>query len=111
MVRFQGALLSAIGYAPVMRQCVSCGKPRVRGTRAYFSSSAGGLVCRDCEMHHVEKRRISPALLDDGPAAQSAVEWFSLLDYHLTNVAGRSFASAERLRELLTASRGHPKRS
>jgi DNA repair protein RecO (recombination protein O) len=111
IVHFQSALLRAIGYAPVMRQCVNCGKPRVRGTRAYFSSSAGGLICRDCEMHHVEKRRISPAMLDGSPSARSAIEWFSLLDYHLTNIAGRSFASAQRLRELLTASHRAPKKT
>jgi DNA repair protein RecO (recombination protein O) len=111
IVHFQGALLKAIGYAPILGHCVGCGRPRVRGTRAYFSSTAGGLICRDCEMHHVEKRRISPAMLDGGPAGQPAIDWLVLLDYHLTNVAGRSFKTGERLRELLTGSLGHPKES
>jgi DNA repair protein RecO (recombination protein O) len=108
LVGFQGALLKAIGYTPVLRQCVGCGQPRVRGTRAYFSSSAGGLLCRDCEMHHADKRRLSPAMLDDHPGDRWALEWFLLLDYHLTNVAGRAFRSAARLRELLAGAPGTP---
>ncbi len=104
IVRFQSGLLTAIGYAPILRRCVGCGKPRVRGTRAYFSSRAGGLICRDCEAHHVEKRRISPAMLDGEAAHQRAADWFLLLDYHLTNVAGRVFKSARKLRELLGGS-------
>ena len=111
IVRFQGALLKAIGYAPVLAGCVGCGKPRVRGTRAYFSSSAGGLICRDCEMHHVEKRRVSPAMLNGAPASRWAVDWFLLLDYHLTNVAGRTFKTADRLRELLAGQRADPRES
>ncbi|MFQ5807080.1 MAG: DNA repair protein RecO [Phycisphaerae bacterium] len=101
LVRFQGALLEAIGYAPNLRRCVGCGRPRIRGTHAYFSSSAGGLICRDCEMHHAEKRRIPPAMLGADPEAQYAADWFGLLDYHLTDIAGRAFKTADRLRSLL----------
>jgi DNA repair protein RecO (recombination protein O) len=109
IVRFQGALLKAIGYAPILDHCVGCGTPRVRGTRAYFSSSAGGLICRDCEMHHVEKRRISSTMLDGGPSGRSAVDWIVLLDYHLTSVAERSFKTGERLLRLLIGSPSNPK--
>jgi DNA repair protein RecO (recombination protein O) len=101
LVRFQVTLLRAIGYTPTLRHCASCGRSRVRGTPAYFSSTAGGLICRDCEMHHSEKRRISPAMLDADPAAQPTVEWFRLLDYHLTHLAGRPFRTVDRLRSLL----------
>jgi DNA repair protein RecO (recombination protein O) len=101
IVRFQAALLKAIGYAPALRHCVGCGRPRVRGARAYFSSTAGGLVCRDCEMHHVEKRRISSAMLDADPAAQRPADWFVLLDYHLTHLAGKTFKAAQQLRPLV----------
>ena len=44
IVRFQSALLKAIGYAPILHRCVDCARPRVRGTPAYFSSTAGGLI-------------------------------------------------------------------
>ncbi len=101
IVRFQGALLRAIGYAPTLRHCADCGRPRVRGTLAHFSSTAGGLICRDCEMHHTEKRRIPQAMLDADRQAQPATDWFLLLDYHLTHVAGGTFKTADRLRSLL----------
>ena len=101
VVRFQGMLLKAIGYAPVLRRCVHCGKARVRGTRAYFSSSAGGMICRECETAHAEKIRLSPKMLDEPAAAQEPAEWFDLLDYHLTRIAGREFTTSRRLRQLL----------
>jgi DNA repair protein RecO (recombination protein O) len=103
IVRFQGALLRAIGYAPVLRRCVDCGRPRVRGTPGYFSSTAGGLVCRDCEAQHIEKRRVSPIMLDGPPEQQRAAEWFALLDYHLTHVAGQELHTAGELRVLVAA--------
>ena len=103
IVRFQGLLLKAIGYAPLLRRCVHCGKPRMKGTRAYFSSGAGGMICRDCEMSHTEKIRISPRMLDEPAGAQRPTEWFTLLDYHLTHIAGREFATAPRMRRLLEA--------
>jgi len=98
IVRFQLELAAAIGYAPQLRECVGCGRPRTRGAPAYFSSTAGGLLCRDCEMHHVEKRRISPAMIDRGPQAGNFEQWFDLLDYHFSHVAGKAFKTAERLR-------------
>ncbi|MBU0637869.1 MAG: DNA repair protein RecO [Planctomycetes bacterium] len=103
LVRFQLELLTAIGYAPRLAQCVDCGRPRPRGAAAYFCSTAGGLVCRDCEMHHVEKRRLSAALLDAGPQHVKPREWFALLDYHLTHVAGRPARLAAHLGALLAS--------
>ena len=100
IVRFQLELAAAIGYAPKLSECVGCGRPRTRGAPAYFSSTAGGVLCRDCEMHHVEKRRVSPAMIDRGPPASDAEQWFDLLDYHLSHVAGRAFKAADRLRAL-----------
>jgi DNA repair protein RecO (recombination protein O) len=101
LVRFQAALLKAIGYLPELERCVSCGRPRARGRPAYFSSNAGGLVCRDCEMHFAEKRRVSAGLLDALAGPRGDMEWFALFDYHLTHVVGRPFKTATRLRALL----------
>jgi DNA repair protein RecO (recombination protein O) len=108
IVRFQVTLLRAIGYAPTLHRCVSCGRPRVRGTPAYFSSTAGGLICRDCEMHHTEKRRIRSAMLDSDADSRRTADWFLLLDYHLTHIAGRVFKTAERLRSLLVHPQEEP---
>jgi len=101
LLRFQTALLRAIGYAPNLERCCVCGKARMRGAPAYFSSTAGGLVCRDCEPQQVEKRRVSPRLIDAGDDPQLRAEWFDLLNYHLTHMAGKRFRTAERLHKLL----------
>ena len=52
LILFQLTLLREVGLMPVLNRCANC-KTRyeVRDTRwqLYFSSSANGLVCRDCE--------------------------------------------------------------
>lgn len=101
IVHFQGLLLKAIGYAPVMRRCAHCGNTRIPGTRAYFSSAAGGMICRDCENAHPEKIRIASRMLDEPASAQDPLEWLDLLNYHLTNVAGREITTFRRLRSVL----------
>ena len=118
---FQSELLRAIGYAPLLEQCVECGRPPPRGAPAFFSPSAGGLLCRDCEMHHVEKRHLAAALLADLAAARGTAAdattgasgsaaatfarapaaWFELFDYHLTWLAGRRFKTAAQVHTLL----------
>lgn len=103
IVRFQAALLRSIGYAPIMRHCVDCGRKRVRGTAACFSSTAGGYICRDCEPRRPEKRRISPTLLDNPRESQQPREWFPLLDYHLAIIAGAPLKTSATLLRLLTA--------
>jgi len=100
-VRFQDALLRAIGFTPRLQSCAGCGEPRIRGSRAFFSSSAGGMLCRDCETHQAEKIRISPAMLDAPASSQSPAEWFALLNYHLSQIVGGEFKTAGKLRALL----------
>ena len=99
--RFQAALLRAIGYAPNLQECVACGRTPGRGGPVYFSAGAGGLLCRDCEPNYVEKRRVPPRLAGTTPATGDPREWFELLDYHLTYIAGRRFKAAEQLAPLL----------
>lgn len=101
VVRFQQALLKAIGYAPALDRCVDCGRVPARGTPVYFSSAAGGVVCRDCEARYSDKRRIWPGLLRPESPPERPDEWFVVLDEHLRNVAGRAFHTAVRLRALL----------
>ncbi|MEW6251724.1 MAG: DNA repair protein RecO [Planctomycetota bacterium] len=111
---FQHVLLREIGYAPVLTDCVECGRRPARGAPVFFSAAAGGLLCRDCEVHHVDKRRISPRLLEPegapDPSAQATdaaryagdpAGWFDLFDYYLTHLAGKRFKTAARLAELL----------
>ena len=92
--RFQAALLNAIGYAPNLESCVSCRHTIRKRQVVYFSSTAGGLICRDCEPHYVEKLRVSPELVGTSPASGDPHAWFELLDYHLAHVAERRFKTA-----------------
>lgn len=102
VVRFQFSLLTATGYAPTLGHCVTCGGD-IRGNSAYFSSRAGGVICRDCEVHQIEKRRIDPARIvasaqpSDPPSSQQAASLRALLDYHITQIAGARPAMSESL--------------
>ncbi|TWT44274.1 DNA repair protein RecO [Phycisphaerae bacterium RAS1] len=96
VVAFQRQLLTAVGLMPEFDRCVSCGRA-AGGGFAYFSSAAGGLLCRDCEMHQHEKRRVSLSPRTTDAAALRT--WFELLDYHARNVAGREFTAARQFVE------------
>ncbi len=98
---FQSELLRAIGYAPDLEHCVSCHRPPARGGPVYFSAGAGGLVCRDCEAHHVEKRRLPAQLVGVSVPTGNPRVWFELFDYHLTYVGGRRFKTAAQVVALL----------
>ena len=102
---FQRALLAAIGYAPDLSQCVDCHRAiAARAGPVFFSAGAGGLLCRDCEGHQVEKWRVPSGVVGTTPATGDARSWFKLMDYHLTHLAGRRFRTAEPLMGLLGAS-------
>lgn len=96
LVAYQRSLLSCIGYLPQMDRCLDCGQPPIVGTPAYFSSAAGGLICRDCEMHHVEKCAV-PRSIGDGARGEGDAAWMRLYDYHLRCIAGRAFKTADPL--------------
>jgi DNA repair protein RecO (recombination protein O) len=85
---FQWRLARRIGLLGDMDRCVSCGTPvgwdKERSDEShrtatnvpasvYFSSSAGGLLCRNCQGSATEKRAVSPAVLA-GLAALAAAE-------------------------------------
>lgn len=61
LVVFLGRLLEEIGSLPRFDVCVGCGQVVAGGGALYFSSFEGGLLCRDCEGAHAEKRRVSEA--------------------------------------------------
>lgn len=62
LILFQLTLLNEIGLQPILSHCVNC-KTRyeIRDTRYeyYFSSSANGLICRDCEPSFPDKIRLT----------------------------------------------------
>lgn len=50
LILFQLALLKEIGLQPILNACVNCkNKFNLNWPQSYFSSSANGLVCKDCE--------------------------------------------------------------
>lgn len=105
VVHFQHALLRAIGYAPSLDRCVSCGHAAPHAADAYFSAAAGGMLCRDCELHFVEKRRLPAALTGENITTSNVASWFDLLNYYLTHVATREFRTSHFIAQFLTETR------
>ena len=99
LILFQLNLLKEIGLQPVLNLCVNC-KTRceMRDTKDefYFSSSANGLVCRDCESAFPDRVHLSTkavnvitdlkklAIADE----KTLGEIEKLLIYHFTEISG-----------------------
>ncbi|MFO0972293.1 MAG: DNA repair protein RecO [Phycisphaerae bacterium] len=94
LTAYAWTLLREIGLQPALDRCVGCGAAAEPGA-AYFSARQGGLLCRDCEPAHIEKRRVSRAALDllrraaAAPDPAALDEAWQLLDYALTETLGR----------------------
>jgi len=62
LILFQLGLLKEIGLQPTLSHCVNCKTSkeiRQTGNEVYFSSSANGLICRDCEPSFPDKIRLT----------------------------------------------------
>jgi len=60
LILFQLVLLHEVGLRPVLNACANCKRPFSGDWReSYFSASANGLICRDCEMNYPDKARLS----------------------------------------------------
>ncbi len=60
LVLFQLTLLNDIGTRPVLARCANCNTAfDERWPEAYFSSTANGLICFDCEQTFVDKIRLT----------------------------------------------------
>jgi len=98
LVRYQLALLREIGLKPVFDHCANC-KRSFGANRpdAYFSSSANGLLCRDCEGTFPDRIRLSrnaAAYLagtsnDEETPGSCAMEIERLLVAHFTAIVNR----------------------
>lgn len=76
LVLFQLTLLNEIGLKPILSHCANCKTkystesltPEHRAStiehQVYFSSTANGLICRDCEMTFPDKIRLSKNAAD-----------------------------------------------
>lgn len=111
VVRFQAELLRATGYAPSLRACSVCGRPRRPGKPSWFSAAMGGTICADCQSAQPEKYALPAGLADADPRTAQPELWFPLLDYYLTYIAGRRIRSAARIHQVLAPRDGQSARS
>jgi len=93
LLRFQRVLLAEVGSIPLFDHCIGCGIEDPPSEGLFFSSLEGGLVCRDCEPAHTEKRSvpdIARAWLVRGDGdANGTRPAFEILDYHLSHLMGK----------------------
>jgi DNA repair protein RecO (recombination protein O) len=60
LILFQLGLLQEVGVKPVLQVCANCRRPFGSDwPQSYFSSSAHGLICRDCEMNYPDRIQLS----------------------------------------------------
>jgi len=99
LILFQLALLKEVGLQPILSHCVNCKSKYERGetrNKIYFSSSANGLVCRDCEGSFPDRIRVGKdaagcltnlkMLADSNEKTLNEIEKI-LLD-HFTHISG-----------------------
>jgi DNA repair protein RecO (recombination protein O) len=93
LLRFQLVLLAEVGSIPIFDHCIGCGMADPPSEGLHFSALEGGLICRDCEPAHLEKRGVPKRARDwlvrgDGePGGLRSA--FELLDYHLAHLMGK----------------------
>ncbi|HUT46792.1 MAG TPA: DNA repair protein RecO [Sedimentisphaerales bacterium] len=101
LILFQLTLLKEIGLQPILSHCVNCKtshESRAAGHEIYFSSTANGLICRDCEPGFPDKIRLSKeasACLVSlkqipGSAEKTLKEIEKVLVHYLTGLLGRT---------------------
>jgi len=103
LTRFVARLLRHVGYAPQWTRCVACGKPYPPGARAYFSSTAGGVLCTRCSTRYADRVPVPPGVLSKQAGPAECLARFELLDAHITRLAGRPLHSRRLLHPLLEA--------
>jgi len=64
LILFQLTLLREIGLMPVLNACVNCRTRHDGSGDFYFSSSANGLVCKDCEASFPDRIGLSKNVAD-----------------------------------------------
>ncbi len=102
LILFQLVLLKEVGLQPILSYCVNC-KTRYEHRassiehRVYFSSSANGLICRDCEASFPDKVRLTQTAanclsnlkLIAKSQEKTLIEIETVLVHHFTELLGR----------------------
>jgi len=105
LILFQLGLLKDVGLGPVLNHCVNCkttsacpeGDIRHPTSQLYFSSSANGLVCRNCESAFQDKFKLTKnaaaALTNLKLLAEADENTLNQIEelfvYHFTELTGR----------------------
>lgn len=98
LIVFQLSLLKEIGLKPVLKNCVNCKNNfNTDWPIIYFSSSANGFICRDCEASFPDKIRIGKTaanalcnikfIADVDAKILNEIE--RILIHHFTEILGR----------------------
>jgi len=100
LILFQLTLLKEIGLQPILNTCVNCKtshESRAANHEIYFSSSANGLICRDCEPAFAEKIKLTQnaanclinfkTIADANEKTLKEIE--KILIYHFTELLGK----------------------
>lgn len=98
LILFQLALLKEVGLMPVLNACANCKKDfSAKWDEVYFSSSANGLICRDCQSSFPDKIRLTETAANcvsnlkmiAGADEKTLNEIEKVLIYHFTEILGR----------------------
>ena len=98
LILFQLDLLSQTGVLPVFQFCLNCKTPVNENWRQYcFSSSANGIVCRDCQISFPDRIVLAPdiakCLADFKNIKQAELKTLEkierLLIHHFTEISGK----------------------
>ena len=100
LILFQLSLLKEIGLQPILNACVNCkSQYTIRNTQydVYFSNSANGLICKDCEASFPDKIRLTKTaanclanvklIAEADEKTLNEIE--KILVYHFTEILGR----------------------
>ncbi len=107
-ILFQLGLLKEVGLQPVLAHCANCkSQDAIRSTQheMYFSSSANGLVCKDCEPAFPDRIKLSrnaagclTNLKHIPDAAENTLrEIQKVLVHHFTQLLGRPLKMAKHI--------------
>ncbi|MBP7051456.1 MAG: DNA repair protein RecO [Phycisphaerae bacterium] len=104
LILFQLVLLYEVGLRPVLNACANCKRVfSATWDQSFFSHSANGLICRDCEMSFPDRIRLSTNaakyLTDVRQIANADIgildEIETILIRHLTEILGHRLKMAE----------------
>lgn len=106
VLRFEFALLTQLGHAPQLRDCVECGQPPDEAGRIHFGILLGGVLCKRCRegkkhvislssqalqnMQELSENCLSPRTADC-QSVTGVGELRSVMNQYLSHLAGQSF--------------------